>query len=210
MNSYLKIFLLPLLILLTACSPKPLENEDFPYSKAQLEKLKSLNKDYQTLSEMQGIDAALYLNKVDFTDIVNNTFTDFTQHFTRLDAPAFSKPSFGRIKIDLKDQKISSRVNFSFEADSLKREIFGHLSAKHTLQAGKNKFIIFQNQTPAISVNFKTVRTGKFSSGRNKHTIITAGILQIRTDVILYFNIMILPATSKSLNHFRHPEKPLQ
>ncbi|PHR58920.1 MAG: hypothetical protein COA44_01890 [Arcobacter sp.] len=145
MNSYLKLFLLPIILIITACTPKPMHDKDVIYSQADLEKRKLLNHTYKLLDEMQSIDAALYLNKVDFTDIINHTFSNFTEHFTLLDAPAFSKPLFGRMKINLKDQKVQSRVDFSFEVDSLNREIFGHLSARHTLQAGKNIFVIHTN-----------------------------------------------------------------
>jgi len=142
MTYYLKFLLLPLVLIITACVPKPTADGQIEYSKEQLDKRKQLNHTYKLLDEMDGIDAAFYLNKVDFTKLVNNSFTDFTKHFTLLDAPSFSKPSFGRVKITLKKASIQSRINFSFEVDALNREIFGHLNAKHTLQAGKNKFII--------------------------------------------------------------------
>jgi len=142
MNLYSKFLLLTLSLILTACSPRPVNQEHVVYSQEELQKRKQLNQTYKLLNEMHGIDAAFYLNKADFSNVVNRTFNDFTKHFSSLDAPAFSKPLFGRMKIELEDHKIRSRVSFSFEVDALNREIFGHLSAHHTLKAGKNMFVI--------------------------------------------------------------------
>ncbi|HIC43364.1 MAG TPA: hypothetical protein EYO73_03460, partial [Sulfurimonas sp.] len=92
MNYTLKLFLLILLFTITACTPKPSKYDDSLYSQEQLQKRKSLNSTYKFLDEMDGIDSAFYLNKLDLTRLINETFHDFTKHLSLLNTPSFSKP----------------------------------------------------------------------------------------------------------------------
>ncbi|MDF1882144.1 hypothetical protein JHD50_12690 [Sulfurimonas sp. MAG313] len=142
MNLFLKSSLFILLFILSACTPKLGVQADASYTQAQLDERKTLNETYESLQHINNIDAALYLNSEDLSKTIEKEFESFTKRFIKLDAPGFSKASFGRINVILKGSGIYSKVDFSFEVDSLKRIIYGHLNAKHSIKAGKNTFII--------------------------------------------------------------------
>jgi len=128
--------------LLTGCIPKAQPDHEDDYSILEFQERKLLNETLRELTQMQSLDAALYLNENDFNLFMSQSFSAFSQHFTALNAPSFSKVSLGRLKIALSKGQIRSRVDFSFEVDALGREIFGHLLAKHEVKAGKDEFII--------------------------------------------------------------------
>jgi len=140
LQKLLKFFIL--ILILSACTSQQTIVVDVAYTQTQLNERVALNKTYEHLEHFDTIDAALYLNTTDFTKIVETSFQDFTQHFKELDAPSFSKASFGKIKLSFEGGVIRSKVDFSFEVDALKRVIYGHLIASHSLKAGDNEFVI--------------------------------------------------------------------
>lgn len=140
MRNYFKLLLLFLVFLTFGCAPFISTDFDDKYSLSQEYKIQ--NQTYERLQEMPRIDSAFYLEKNDFSLLLGKTYKDFLDTFTKLDAPSFSKASFGNIKISLSKGQVRSKISFSFVVDSLGKEVFGHLMANHTLKAGKNKFII--------------------------------------------------------------------
>jgi len=131
-----------LLLSISGCTPVFGPEKDRTYTSAELQEIQTLKNINRLFNGMRGVDVALYLAKEDFSSLVNKTFDQFSQHFTKLNAPGFSKATLGRMQLDFSHQKVRSTINFSFEVDALKRNIFGHLSADHTLEAGKNSFIL--------------------------------------------------------------------
>jgi len=145
MKNYFKYLFILLTIFIIGCTPTTSPDFDGDYTQTQLQERQRLNKTYELLQSMKAFDAALYLNKTDFSALIDKTFSNFQKHFTSLDAPGFSKASFGKIRLELSSGEIRSQVNFSFEVDALQREIFGHLISRHTLSAGKNRFVLNTN-----------------------------------------------------------------
>ena len=145
-TSFYKLCLFTFSVLLLAgCASLQDPAKDSEYSAIELQEKAALELTSKLFNRMEAIDAALYLNKEDFSSLVNKTFAHFYEHFTQLDAPGFSNVTFGRMQLELSKQKISSRINFSFEVDALKRTIFGHLSAEHSIKAGTNSFVLGTN-----------------------------------------------------------------
>lgn len=128
--------------MITGCIPKVQPSLENDYSALEVQERALLNETLRELRQMNSLDAALYLNENDFNLFMSESFNAFSQHFTVLNAPRFSKANFGRLKIALSKGQVRSRVDFSFVVDALDREIFGHLMAKHEIKAGKNEFII--------------------------------------------------------------------
>jgi len=145
MNKYLTSALIIVSLFILGCSPKFGYEIEGEYTQAQLKERDYLNKTYKLLDNMHSFDTALYLNKMDFTTLIGHSFSNFEKHFTSLDAPGFSKASFGKMHLELNAGKIVSKLDFSFEVDALQRKIFGHLISKHTLKAGKNRFVLNTN-----------------------------------------------------------------
>ena len=132
-------------LLFNGCTPILEFGKEKDYTSLEHQEFEALSDIRQIFEQMDGIDAALYFRKEDFTSLVNKSFEKFTQNFIHLDAPDFSKVTFGSARLDLSHQKIRSEIKFSFEVDALKRKIFGHLSADHKLQAGINAFYLNTN-----------------------------------------------------------------
>ncbi len=132
-------------LFINGCSPllEPVQERD--YSLEELQEFESLKKKNEIFNRMKGIDAALFFSKEDFSVLVDKSFEKFSQHFTDLEGPDFSNVSFAGIELELGNQKISSKIKFSFEVDALKRKLFGHLRAEHILKAGKNAFFLNTN-----------------------------------------------------------------
>jgi len=127
------------------CTPVLKPEKQKNYTLLELEEKISLEEKQRLFNRMKAIDVALYLSKEDFSRLNEQTFSDFVKHFTHLDAPGFSDVTFGRMQLSFSRQKISSSVEFSFEVDTLKRKIFGHLKANHKIKAATNSFLLSTN-----------------------------------------------------------------
>jgi hypothetical protein len=117
-------------------------DDEFEYNPSKKRDLNALKRSYALLSRMEEIDVALHLSKRDFFSLVNHSFKDFSEHFTSLGAGEFSNVRFGSMKFHLSNQQIVSKTEFSLQVDGLDREIYGHVMAKHKLEAASNTFIL--------------------------------------------------------------------
>jgi len=117
-------------------------DEEFEYNPSKKREMVELKKTYALLSRMDEIDVALYLRKKDFLSLVNDSFRDFSNHFTSLDAGEFSNARFGPMKFHLSNLQLVSQIEFSLQVDGLKREIYGHVMATHRLEAASNRFVL--------------------------------------------------------------------
>lgn len=132
--------IIPLFI--SGCVPILDFDDEFDYNPSKTRELEELNKTYDLYNRIEEIDVALYLNKKDFSSLVNNSFSQFSEHFTSLKAGEFSKVSFESMKFHFSHQQLVSKTGFSLKVDGLKRVIFGHIKAQHRFEAGLNKFIV--------------------------------------------------------------------
>jgi len=130
------------LLLSSACVPILEVNDEFEYNPSKKRELNELKRSYALLSRMEEIDVALHLSKRDFLSLVNHSFQKFSEHFTSLGAGEFSNVRFGSMKFHLSNQQIVSKIEFSLHVDGLEREIYGHVMAKHKLEAASNMFIL--------------------------------------------------------------------
>jgi hypothetical protein len=125
-----------------ACVPILEVDDEFEYNPSQKREIGELKKTYALLSHMDEIDVALYLRKKDFLSLVNDSFRDFSDHFTSLDAGEFSNVRFGSMRFHLSNLQLVSQIEFSLQVDGLKREIYGHVMATHRLEAASNRFVL--------------------------------------------------------------------
>ncbi len=139
---YRNLILLFLLLFLDGCSALFQTGKERDQTSVELQEVEALHETTLLFERMKRVDAALFLNKEEFSSLFNATFDDFAKHFSDLDAPGFSHISFSIPELTLDNQRISSQVAFSFEVDALKRKIFGHLNAEHRLKAGTNVFVL--------------------------------------------------------------------
>jgi hypothetical protein len=140
---FLHAFILTAVLFLnSACVPMMELNDEFEYNPSKKRELGELKKTYDLLSRMEEIDVALHLSKRDFLSLVNDSFTDFSRHFTSLGAGDFSNVRFGPMRFHLSNQQLVSQIEFSLQVDGLQREIYGHVMATHRLEAASNRFVL--------------------------------------------------------------------
>ena len=141
---YLSILVLSsfFIFFVSGCSLAQKNREYHPLKQRELSELRKHNALYST---MEGIDAALYLNKADFARLVSGSVDAFRKNLSGLKSEVFSAVSLGDMAFHFSHQQLLSQVNFSFEVPELKMRIFGQLSAEHTLHAGMDAFVLKTN-----------------------------------------------------------------
>lgn len=136
------LLLAALLVVNSACVRMQELSDGFEYNPSKKRELSELKTRYELFNRMEDIDVALHLCKRDFLSLVNDSFKDFSEHFTSLDAGEFSNVHFGSMKFHLSNQQIISQIEFSLQVDGLQREIHGHVMATHRLEAATNRFVL--------------------------------------------------------------------
>lgn len=133
-----------MILFLSACSPlfKDRTTEDLPCNHSSSEEIKKV---YSSMESIQAIDVALHISKNDLSSLVNKSFRNFLTKFSELDAREFSNLSFGQFHLDLDAQQVMSKLAFTFQVDGLKRKIYGHVRAKHSIRVGRDQFVLSAN-----------------------------------------------------------------
>lgn len=146
MRFYLQniFILLTLSMFISACAPL-FDSREVQHSHFEQRELNEIKKAYSAFSNMQGIDVALHVDKSDLSSLVNKSFEHFSINFDELHAGEFSNVSFGQLKLDLGAQQVLSKLEFSFYIDALKRNIYGHIKAKHDFDVGRDQFVLSTN-----------------------------------------------------------------
>ncbi len=171
---FIAVHIIVWFILLSGCTPKPGEFHEGEYTPDENRLLKQLNETNRLFSRMEGVDLVLYLSEDDVSDLLSDSFERFTEHFTQLDAAGFSKVVFGNFSVELAEQHIGSKVDFSFEVDALKRRINGHLHSMHSIRAGKDEFVLSTNFDEIILDGF--VEQVELEKNSENKKIISASI----------------------------------
>ena len=140
-SSYHVILFLSFIFLLTACAPKT-PTADVHNIKVQDEELKALKGLYSEYHKMDGIDITLFLQHQDLSELINNSFTEFSQNFSDLNSSEFSNVSLSTMQFYTSVQTLHSKFSFSFELKNSSQKVFGHIKAKHTFRAGVNQFVL--------------------------------------------------------------------
>jgi len=139
--SHLFLFFL-VAFFITACIPQSYSPQQEMLVELQDRDIQDLQNSYKTFHKLDGIDVSLFLKKQDLNELLNNSFTQFTQVLKDNNSSQFTNVSFGKIRLAISQQSLRSNFRFSFEFNENHQKIFGHIQAQHYVKAGINQFLL--------------------------------------------------------------------
>lgn len=167
------LLLFTILLSISGCSLVTAPQKGREFFPSQQRALEELKKTQALYAQMQGIDAALYLNETDFSALLGKSFDDFSQRLARLESEAFTSVRLGELHLHFSNQQLLSQTDFSFEVPSLKLKLYGHINAEHSLFVGSDELLL-RTKFDDIVLESIDEKEGLEENGENKIRIATA------------------------------------